>query len=40
MSVGLITGRSLLVVYIAAAAIRSHFDPGSVAQPWLELRIK
>ena len=40
MSVGRITGRSLLVVCIAAATIRSHFDPGSVAQPWLELRIK
>ena len=40
MSVGRITGRSLLVVCIAAATIRSYFRPGSVAQPWPELRTK
>ena len=40
MSAGRITGRSLLVVCIAAATIRSHFGPGSVAQPWPELRTK
>ena len=40
MSVGLITGRSLLGVCIAEATIRSYFDLGSIDQPWPELRTK